>query len=150
MNSLCTQSLLTCTPNRRCCSDDLKFDCAEEQGNAASKNAQQRAAMAGMLRPTAFWKAIDEAGRNSFCVTRRAGCSCVLALSTLYIAYCLLSSKAMLGEELHPIIKTQKIRTCRYGQKEKKGERLSACRGGGGAAGLQLRVRFVPAALLAM
>jgi hypothetical protein len=57
MNSLCTQSLLTCTPNRRCCSDDLKFDCAEEQGNAASKNAQQRAAMAGMLRPTAFWKA---------------------------------------------------------------------------------------------
>jgi hypothetical protein len=32
----------------------------------------------------------------------------------------------------------------------KKKKKLPACRGGGSAAGLQLRVRFVPAALLAM
>jgi hypothetical protein len=31
-----------------------------------------------------------------------------------------------------------------------KKKKLSACRGEGSAAGLQLRVRFVPAALLAM
>jgi hypothetical protein len=36
-----------------------------------------------------------------------------------------------------------------WGQ-EKKKKKLSACRGGGGVVGLQLRVRFVPAALLAM
>jgi hypothetical protein len=30
------------------------------------------------------------------------------------------------------------------------GKKLPACRGGGSAAGLQLRVRFVPKALLAM
>ena len=34
--------------------------------------------------------------------------------------------------------------------KEEEEEKLSACRGEGSAAGLQLRVRFVPAALLAM
>jgi hypothetical protein len=33
---------------------------------------------------------------------------------------------------------------------KKKKEKLSACRGEGSAVGLQLRVRFVPAALLAM
>jgi hypothetical protein len=31
-----------------------------------------------------------------------------------------------------------------------EGRKLSACRGEGSAVGLQLRVRFVPAALLAM
>jgi hypothetical protein len=35
-------------------------------------------------------------------------------------------------------------------KKEEKKGRLSACRGEGSAVGLQLRVRFVPAALLAM
>jgi hypothetical protein len=34
--------------------------------------------------------------------------------------------------------------------KKKKKKKLSACRGEGSAVGLQLRVRFVPAALLAM
>ena len=34
--------------------------------------------------------------------------------------------------------------------REKKKKKLSACRGEGSAVGLQLRVRFVPAALLAM
>jgi hypothetical protein len=35
-------------------------------------------------------------------------------------------------------------------EEEEKKKGLSACRGEGSAAGLQLRVRFVPAALLAM
>jgi hypothetical protein len=35
-------------------------------------------------------------------------------------------------------------------EEEEKGKKLSACRGEGSAAGLQLCVRFVPAALLAM
>jgi hypothetical protein len=35
------------------------------------------------------------------------------------------------------------------GEEEEK-KKLSACRGEGSAVGLQLRVRFVPAALLAM
>jgi hypothetical protein len=35
-------------------------------------------------------------------------------------------------------------------QRKEKKKKLSACRGEGSAAGLQLRVRFVPAALLAM
>jgi hypothetical protein len=35
-------------------------------------------------------------------------------------------------------------------QKKKKKKKLSACRGEGSVVGLQLRVRFVPAALLAM
>jgi hypothetical protein len=34
--------------------------------------------------------------------------------------------------------------------RKKKKKKLSACRGEGSAVGLQLRVRFVPAALLAM
>jgi hypothetical protein len=34
------------------------------------------------------------------------------------------------------------------GRRRKKKKRSSACRGAGSAAGLQLRVRFVPAALL--
>jgi hypothetical protein len=34
--------------------------------------------------------------------------------------------------------------------KKKKKKKLSACRGEGSVVGLQLRVRFVPAALLAM
>jgi hypothetical protein len=34
--------------------------------------------------------------------------------------------------------------------KKKKKKKLSACRGEGGVVGLQLRARFVPAALLAM
>jgi hypothetical protein len=33
---------------------------------------------------------------------------------------------------------------------QKRKKKLSACRGEGSAVGLQLRVRFVPAALLAM
>ena len=35
-------------------------------------------------------------------------------------------------------------------EEEEKKKKLSACRGEGSAVGLQLRVRFVPAALLAM
>jgi hypothetical protein len=35
-------------------------------------------------------------------------------------------------------------------KKKEEKKRPPACRGGGSAAGLQLRVRFVPAALLAM
>jgi hypothetical protein len=35
-------------------------------------------------------------------------------------------------------------------KKKKKNNRSSACRGEGSVVGLQLRVRFVPAALLAM
>jgi hypothetical protein len=38
------------------------------------------------------------------------------------------------------------VRSCR----ERRKKKLSACRGEGSAVGLQLRVRFVPAALLAM
>jgi hypothetical protein len=36
------------------------------------------------------------------------------------------------------------------GKKKKKKKKLSACRGEGSVVGLQLRVRFVPAALLAV
>jgi hypothetical protein len=38
----------------------------------------------------------------------------------------------------------------RHFQAEEKKKKLSACRGEGSVVGLQLRVRFVPAALLAM
>jgi hypothetical protein len=41
-------------------------------------------------------------------------------------------------------------RIAKRGGALKKGRKLSACRGEGSAVGLQLRVRFVPAALLAM
>jgi hypothetical protein len=37
-----------------------------------------------------------------------------------------------------------------YEEKKKKKKKLSACRGEGSVVGLQLRVRFLPAALLAM
>jgi hypothetical protein len=45
-------------------------------------------------------------------------------------------------KQTHPPPKTLK--------KKKKKRKLSACRGEGSVVGLQLRVRFVPAALLAM
>jgi hypothetical protein len=45
------------------------------------------------------------------------------------------------------------LRKCthtRYEEKKKKKKKLSACHGEGSVVGLQLRVRFVPAALLAV
>jgi hypothetical protein len=67
------------------------------------------------------------------------------AILSLTIPTC--NSKVRRRQVQWILVREAKIIIRRRRRKEKK---LSACRGEGGVVGLQLRVRFVPAALLAM